>query len=416
MHEPGSIAVIGAGVIGAAVACALAREGRSVVLIDRSEPGVAGASYGNAGHIATEVVEPLPSPALLFGFWRQLVAFGGPLDIPLRRLPAFAPWAARFATAAFNRRAHTAQLAPLVKAAAITLEHWLKEMHRSELLRRRGHYELWLNGRAQKEADAHARAMDRLAVRTLAAPTDLLRTVQTAAHARSVGGLWFPDSAYVVDPLELVRAFVGSAVERGAKIVRADVAVVRPATAGVEVVAEAQSIAVSAAVICAGVWSTRLLAPLGLKAPLESVRGYHIEIPGGAPFADAPLVYSNEHVIVTPMAGRLRASSYMEFLPPEAPGDGRKPYRLRQKLRALGYACDPQGPSWVGARPALPDYLPGIGSAAGANIFYAIGHQHIGVTLAAVTGELIADLVARREPRRAIGAFDLVRFGTSTGQ
>src|SRR5580704_383436 len=84
MHESGSIAVIGAGVVGAAVACALAREGRSVVLIDRFEPGVAGASYGNAGHIATEVVEPLPSPALLFGFWRQLFTFGGPLDIPLR--------------------------------------------------------------------------------------------------------------------------------------------------------------------------------------------------------------------------------------------------------------------------------------------------------------------------------------------
>jgi glycine/D-amino acid oxidase-like deaminating enzyme len=60
----------------------------------------------------------------------------------------------------------------------------------------------------------------------------------------------------------------------------------------------------------------------------------------------------------------------------------------------------------------LPDYLPGIGRAAGpARLFYAIGHQHIGLTMAPVTAELIADLVADRRPRHAVAAFDLQRFG-----
>jgi glycine/D-amino acid oxidase-like deaminating enzyme len=66
MSEQDTIAVIGAGVVGTAAACALAREGRKVLLLDRAEPGVAGASFGNAGHIAQESVQPLPSPALLF--------------------------------------------------------------------------------------------------------------------------------------------------------------------------------------------------------------------------------------------------------------------------------------------------------------------------------------------------------------
>src|SRR3954469_19173082 len=96
------IAVIGAGVIGCAVAWALAREGRHVVLIDRAEPGTGGASFGNVGHIAAELVQPLPSRQLLFGFWRELTAFGGPLDVPLHRLGAFMPWAWRFARAAFR--------------------------------------------------------------------------------------------------------------------------------------------------------------------------------------------------------------------------------------------------------------------------------------------------------------------------
>jgi D-amino-acid dehydrogenase len=101
----------------------------------------------------------------------------------------------------------------------------------------------------------------------------------------------------------------------------------------------------------------------------------------------------------------------MEFHPADAPADPRKAARLRQKARALGYACALEGPSWVGARPVLPDYLPGIGRAGEPkNLFYAIGHQHIGLTIAPITAELVADLVAQRRPRHPVSAFDLRRF------
>ncbi|TLY53293.1 MAG: FAD-binding oxidoreductase, partial [Gammaproteobacteria bacterium] len=112
MGEQDRVAVIGAGVIGCAIACGLAREGWRVLLADPEEPGVGGASFGNAGHIAAELIEPLPSVALVFGFWRELFALGGPLDIPWRRLPRVALWAPRFAAAAFRRRANTQHLAP----------------------------------------------------------------------------------------------------------------------------------------------------------------------------------------------------------------------------------------------------------------------------------------------------------------
>jgi D-hydroxyproline dehydrogenase len=150
-----------------------------------------------------------------------------------------------------------------------------------------------------------------------------------------------------------------------------------------------------------------------VSAPLQSVRGYHVEMPGQSAFIDAPLLYTNHHLLVTPLAGRLRASSYMEFADPDAPADADKPTLLRRRLRALGYQCATDGPSWVGARPILPDYLPGIGRAPGSNpLFYAVGHQHIGLTMAPVTGDLMADLVAERPTRLPVAAFDLRRFGT----
>ncbi len=110
------------------------------------------------------------------------------------------------------------------------------------------------------------------------------------------------------------------------------------------------------------------------------------------------------------MDGRLRATSFMEFAGRDAPPDPRKPALLRKRLSALGYDCGDSGPGWMGPRPVLPDYLPGIGRLERSSVFYAVGHQHIGLTLAPVTGELVSDLVAGREPRLDISAFDLRRF------
>jgi D-hydroxyproline dehydrogenase len=412
MSEQETIAVIGAGVVGAAVAHALAREGRPVLLLDRAEPGVAGASFGNVGHIAAELVQPLPSPDLLFGFWRELFAFGGALDLPARQALRMLPWIRRFAAAAFRRAENTHQLAPLVRPAAAHWAHWLKELGRPELLHRHGHYEIDFGPRGAAVMRSQARLMEQLGIKTRAISAEQLLPLQRAAHAEVAAGLWFEDSAHVVDPLKVVQALVTAAQARNTTVRRLEVRALIPRGQKIEVLSEQAPLLVEAAVVCAGMGSQSLLAPFGLHAPLQAVRGYHVELPGQAPFLDAPVVYTREHLLVTPMAGRLRASSYMEFAAADAPADARKPARLRRMVRRLGYACEPEGPSWVGARPVLPDYLPGIGRSTGpTKLFYAVGHQHIGLTMAPVTAELVADLVAQRSPRLAIGAFDLGRFG-----
>jgi glycine/D-amino acid oxidase-like deaminating enzyme len=415
MSEQGTIAVIGAGVVGTAVAFALARDGRRVLLLDRAEPGIAGASFGNAGHIATEVVQPLPSPGLLFGFWRELFCFGGALDLPAGQVLRMLPWIGGFAAAAFRRGENTRHLAPLVLTASSRWSRWLREMGRPDLLRQHGHFEIELGRQAETRMLANARAMARVGVRTSRMPGDQLLPLQRAANARSAAGLWFPDSAHVIDPLEAVRAFAAAAVARNAQIRRLEVRALRTRGDEIEIISEEQPLLVDAAVVCAGVEAAPLLAAFGLRAPLQAVRGYHIELPGHLPFLDAPVVYNREHIIVTAMAGRLRASSYMEFNSADAPADPRKPQRLRQGLSTLGYDCREAGMSWLGSRPVLPDYLPGIGRAHGAaNLFYAIGNQHIGLTTAPATADLIADIVAQRPPHIPIAAFDLKRFNAVT--
>ena len=413
MTQQDTIAVIGAGIVGSAVALALAREGRRVLLLDRAAPGVAGASFGNVGHIAAELVQPLPSPGLLFGFWRQLVRFGGPLDIRGGQALRMLPWVARFAWAAFQRTAHTRALSPLVLPAAATWERWLKDIGRPELLRRHGHYEIGFGAKSAALQRRQARAMACLGIKTQAVLPGQLEPLQRAARAERASGLWFPDSAHVTDPLMAVQAFAQAAAERGAELKILDVRALKSRGDQIEILGDGPPVTAGAAVVCAGMGSQALLSDFGLHAPLQPVRGYHIEIPDEAAFIDAPVLYNDQHVLVTPLTGRLRASTYMEFADVDAPADMRKLDDLKRKVRALGYVGEPNLKGWVGARPILPDYLPGIGRAPGAaHLYYAVGHQHIGLTLAPVTGDLIADLVAARAPRLPIECFDLRRFGT----
>jgi glycine/D-amino acid oxidase-like deaminating enzyme len=413
MSEQDTVAVVGAGVIGAAAAFALAREGRRVLLLDRAEPGVAGASFGNAGHIACEALQPLPSPGLLFGFWRELFCFGGRLDLPPLQVLRMLPWIRQFAAAAFRRAENTHHLAPLVLPAAAVWARWLEEIGRTDLLRRHGHYEIEFGRGAEARVRESARMMALLGVKTRSISAEQLLPLQRAAGAQMAAGLWYEDSAHVIDPLAAVRAFVAGAVARKATFDRLEVRALRPRGDKIEILSDEPTLLVDAAVVCAGVASQHLLAAFGLRAPLQAARGYHVEIPGHAPFLDAPVVYSRDHLIVTPMSGRLRASSYLEFRDADAPADPRKPERLRRTLRAQGYSCEPEGESWMGSRPVLPDYLPGIGRAPGsARLFYAVGNQHIGLTTAPATGDLVADLVAERAPRIPIAAFDLRRFNT----
>ncbi|MBV8261867.1 MAG: FAD-binding oxidoreductase, partial [Paraburkholderia sp.] len=62
-------------------------------------------------------------------------------------------------------------------------------------------------------------------------------------------------------------------------------------------------------------------------------------------------------------------------------------------------------------RPTLPDYLPMIGEMRGArNVFVATGHQHLGLTLGPLSGELVAQLMVRDTPAVDLAPFRIDRF------
>lgn len=412
MSQPRSVIVIGGGVVGLCVGLALQRAGLATTLIDRGDERPA--SWGNAGHLAVEHVRPLASPATWAGLHRRAFMTGGALDVVWPDAAAWGPWAARFLVAS-TPRAFDRGFRAMSGLAADAIGAWERCLgSRAEaLLRTEGHWAVF-------EGEGAARRLRRRIGEPFDGPVtwrnatgDEDAMLRSAARASSPALARCHGTGQVRDPQAVLNALRQSFLEAGGREARAEVhglsslgdgvAIETSATAGFEA---------AAAVVAAGVWSKRLLETAGLAAPLVAERGYHIGFENSAwPEALSPLVFEDRQVVLTRFDQGLRATSFVEFGKAESPPDPRKWRRLEAHMRAVGALGDGPVTRWMGARPTLPDYLPAIGGGEVRGVYYAIGHAHLGLTLAAITGELLCDHIIGRAPAIELTPFALTRFG-----
>ena len=149
---------------------------------------MAGASFGNAGHIAAELVEPLPSWDLLFDSGANCLLSAACSTFRCAGRLSFCPGRWRFAAAARHRTENTRHLAPLVKPAVDQMARWLAEVGRPELLRTNGHFQVWFGPRSDERAAEQGLAMERLGIPTQAAPNEILQIIaHQSARTSSLG-------------------------------------------------------------------------------------------------------------------------------------------------------------------------------------------------------------------------------------
>jgi D-amino-acid dehydrogenase len=168
-----------------------------------------------------------------------------------------------------------------------------------------------------------------------------------------------------------------------------------------------------ALLVAAGAWSGRVMAMLGVHAPVIGERGYHLQSAETNWPRDLPTtVFDENFIAVSRFTTGLRCTSFVEFGSPDAPGDERKWRRLRQRIDELGLQFSPTPERWVGSRPSLPDFLPAIGRLERApNVLYAFGHAHLGLTEAPITSEVVCALATDKAPSFDLAPFRVERFG-----
>ena len=391
------IAIVGAGIIGVACALQLARQGQRVVVLDPQQPGH-GASYGNAGHLATEQVFPIADLSILKRLPAMLMDPMGPLRLDWKYMPRALPWFTRLLLnlrpAPFQRT--VAGIRALNESSLGAWHRLLEGIDCPGLMREDG--SLLVFERPESRQVLHT-LQTRMRQQQVPVEFWQAKTVRETAPQLSEqiqGGLFFPATGHFIDPYRVVCELVEAAKKCAVQFLQQQVTGAQVSEAGVSLVTAQGRVTARRVVIACGAHSAKLTAALtGKKVPLDTERGYHLMLPyehERLPFAVTSL---ERKFIMTPMTDGLRLAGTVEFAGLQAPPSMERAWQLhrlskglfREDLSAAGAT------PWMGFRPSLPDSLPIIDRVCDGKVLLAFGHQHLGLTQAAVTAELIAQLV-----------------------
>ena len=406
---PSHVVVIGAGIVGAATAIELLRDGHRVTILEPGEPGgEQAASYGNGTLLNPSSIIPMSAP----GIWRKVPGWLadplGPLTIRWRYLPRLVPWLVRFlrAGASEAKVAATARaLRPLLLEAPARHRRLAEEAGVGELIARQGVLFVFPS-RADFEAEELAWRLRRdNGVQWLELSADELRQREPTLDRRYTFGLFVEDNEQCRDPGSYVAALVRHAQSLGAELRRGKAHGFRIEAGRLRAVkADTGEIAADKAVIAAGAFSRELAAAAGDRVPLETERGYHAVItqPGIAP--RYPVMPSDGKMgcVMTPQG--LRLAGQVELAGLDAVPNWHRAAVLRDFARRVFPDLPHDLPRervkvWMGHRPSTPDGLPCIGPASlCADVLHAFGHGHVGLTAGATTGRLVADLISGKPP------------------
>ena len=415
MDETLDFIVVGGGIVGVSTALYLQRDGRKVALIERGAPGD-GASAGNAGSLGTASVPPTGMPGLYRQVPGMLMDPLSPLVIRWRHLPALAPWLIRLL-----RNSTRARVEAIADARAALLERvydayqpLLAEAGLAELRRRVGKLLAYEDRRTLEESGYALALRRRRGIPIAVLDGDEARQIEPALGPNIKAAVHLPEVDYIADPLRLTRGLAAHFVGRGGRLIEDAVRGFGLAGRDVStVVGDTDRYPCRNVVIAAGAWSRALAKELGTHLPIEAERGYNVTLPGLRGRFRVPATLMERHVSLTPMEDGLRLTGMSEFGGIDAPPDMQKADTILENARAAIPGLDGGGAiAWSGPRPSLPDSVPAIGrSRRQGNVFYACGHDHLGLTMGPITGRLVADLAAGRDPGLDMRPYDPNRFG-----
>lgn len=417
MNQTGSpgVAVVGAGIVGVSCALHLQRLGAAVTLIDRHEPGsIDAASYGNGGILARSAVVPVATPGILLKAPAMLFGADGPLFLRWSYLPRLLPWLVPYLRASRRETVkHIARnLAPLL-FDSVDEHRALAQGTEAERRLRSCTYLYLYESRGDFERDAFGwrlRGEHGYEWETLEGPA--VREFDPALSSHYGFAVVLKDHGMVANPGDYVRDLAKAFAAAGGEVVRANIKKVDTGADGVVLKTDGEDIEADKVVIAAGAWSHLLAVELGANVPLETERGYHLELSGASKQPSVPVMDAARKFVATPMGGTLRLAGALEFGGLEAPPSSGPPDLLLRGAKAMlpGLEYDSKR-TWMGHRPAPADSLPVIGPApASSQVYFAYGHHHVGLTAGPKTGRIVAQHVMGLQPNVNLDAYRCDRF------
>jgi D-amino-acid dehydrogenase len=406
--------VIGAGVIGASIAFELQRRGFQVTLIDKGEPG-RGTSYGNMASIALDFAAG-SGPATWKKIPRWLLDPEGPVWLRPSYALKMLPWFLRFIAAGRPSRLREIEDAGMLltgRALADT-RAMLSAIGAPELMTDEGCLAIYETESEFAGDRGHIEMMQRYGFEFEVLNGGAIQHYEPALSSKVAKAVLLPDNKSIREPYQLVVKLAAAAEAAGARFLSGSVRSIdrKPEGTSVVILESGGRIEVDSVIVAAGVHTRDLAAKLGEPVPLETERGYHTQIMKPGIAMRHSVIWPHRAFMVTPTAGGIRVGGNVELAGLDAAPDFRRPRVLvRHAQRVLPGLKVEDTSEWMGHRPALPDTIPIISASSKVpGVFYATGHGHLGLTLAATTAQLIGDMVSGTKPAIDMTPFRIDRY------
>ena len=415
-NDESDVLILGGGVIGLACAYHLLAQGRQVTILDQGHVG-SGSSHGNCGTLTPSHAMPLAMPGVVGTAIRWLFKRDAPLRIKPRFDPALLRW-----LEAFRRRCNwddfsaTASIkAPLLLRSVELIAQLVERENLDCEFQAQGTLHVYRDQKALAGSSWYPRILAELGIQVELLDGRQIESMEPALKPGVAGGYFNPGDAqlrpdrFVAELLRLVRERGGHVVEQTRvdtiDVERGRISRVRTTNG---------DYSAREVVFALGAWSPPLARSLGMRLPIQPGKGYSITYSKPLICPRIPLTLKEASVCVTAWNSGFRLGSTMEFAGYDSSLNKTRLDALRRS--AASYLHEPEGPvmqeEWYGWRPMTPDDLPILGRVRGVdNLCMATGHGMLGVTLSAVTGLLVSEVIAGETPSFDLAPFSAARFG-----
>jgi D-amino-acid dehydrogenase len=343
-----------------------------------------------------------------------------PLAIRWRYLPQLAPWLVRFALASRARRveAISVGLGQLMAHAVDAYRPLVGGTEAEAMLGRCGFLFLYRTEASLAGARFDLELRTRRGVDYQVLDASGIARVSPESAGKFRHGVYFSKARSTTDPRAFSRALSARFTAGGGQLRRAEVTGFATANHHVDTVLTSEGpIRTRAVVICAGPWSRKLARQLGVRVPLGVERGYGVDLPDAGIAPSCPLLLADFRISISSHRGGVRIVGLDELAAVSAPPRTELTQRIIDAARLAFPQLRTAGAStWMRQRPSMPDSLPVIGRApARHNAYLAFGHGHKGLGTAAITGQLIQQLMDGQAPTIDLTPFRPTRFRFGDG-